>query len=148
MTRAASGTADEAAIRGVIDAITAAVRAKDVDAMLAHCSRDIVTFDMVPPLAHEGVEAVRRVWTRTLAPFEAPLEHEVHRLDLVIAEDAAFARSLNRFGGTRADGGQAVGWVRSTLGFRRIGGSWKLVHQHVSVPFDMETGEAMVSLRP
>jgi hypothetical protein len=52
---------DEAAVRAVIDAIVAAVRSGDVEAMLAQCSPDVVTFDMVEPIQHEGVNSVRRV---------------------------------------------------------------------------------------
>jgi ketosteroid isomerase-like protein len=42
-------SADEAAVRAVVDAIVKAVRAKDVEAMLAQCAPELVTFDMVPP---------------------------------------------------------------------------------------------------
>jgi hypothetical protein len=31
---------------------------------------------------------------------------------------------------------------------RKIDGQWKVVHEHVSVPFDMETGKAMLDLKP
>lgn len=27
-------------------------------------------------------------------------------------------------------------------------GRWKVVHEHVSMPFDMETGKAMLDLKP
>lgn len=67
MTRENSMSADEAAVRAVIDAITNAVRAEDVEALLSHCAPDIATFDMVPPLKHEGAEAIRRLWAKTLA---------------------------------------------------------------------------------
>lgn len=69
-----SKSAEEAAVRAVIDATTNAVRAKDVDAMLAHCAPDLVTFDIVPPLEHEGADAIRRLWAQTLAAFVPPLD--------------------------------------------------------------------------
>jgi ketosteroid isomerase-like protein len=41
-----------------------------------------------------------------------------------------------------------VSWLRSTLGFRKIDGRWRVAHQHVSVPFDMESGQAKLDLKP
>jgi ketosteroid isomerase-like protein len=148
MTRENSKSADEAAIRAVMDAIAKAVRAKDVEAMLAECSPDIVTFDMVPPLRHQGAQAIRGLWARTLSPFAAPLDYEVHELDICVDGEVAFVRCLNRFGGAKADGPRVVNWLRSTFGLRRIDGRWKVVHEHVSVPFDMETNKAMLQLKP
>jgi uncharacterized protein (TIGR02246 family) len=139
---------DEAAVRAVIDALTTAVRAKDVEAMLAQCAPDIVTFDMVPPIKHEGADAIRRLWARTLAEFDPPVDYEFRELQITVGDDVAFARSLNRFGGTKAGGKSIVNWLRSTLAFRKIDGKWKIVHEHISVPFDMETGKAILDLQP
>jgi ketosteroid isomerase-like protein len=139
--------ADEAEIRAVIEAIARAVRAKDVTGMLAHCAAEIATFDMVPPIVHEGAYSIGRLWDETLAPFDPPLEYEVTDLQIAVGGDVAFSRSLNRFGGTR-EGVRTANWLRSTCGFRRIDGRWMLVHEHVSVPFDMETGKALLDLEP
>ena len=50
--------------------------------------------------------------------------------------------------GTMVSGDEVSMWVRATLGCRRIDGEWKIVHDHESVPFDPETGQALTSLRP
>jgi ketosteroid isomerase-like protein len=138
----------KAEVRAVIDAIADAVRAKDVEAMISHCAPEIATFDLVPPLKHEGADALRELWAKTLAAFVPPLEYEVHELDLVVGRDVAFSRSVNRFGGTRSDGKRIVNWLCSTIGLRKIDFQWKVVHEHVSVPFDMETGKALLKLEP
>ncbi|MGZ5151418.1 MAG: YybH family protein [Burkholderiales bacterium] len=148
MTGEDSKSPDEAAVRAVIESITKAVRAKDVEAMLAECSPQIVTFDMVPPLRHQGAQAIRGLWAKTLSPFQPPLDYEVHELEISVDGDVAFARCLNRFGGTKTGGRRVVNWLRSTFGLRKIDGRWKVVHEHVSVPFDMETGKAMLELKP
>jgi ketosteroid isomerase-like protein len=148
MLRENSQTTDEAAVRAVLGAITNAVRAADVEAMLTHCAPDIATFDMVPPLKHEGAAAIRRLWATTLAAFNPPLEYEVTQLELAVGSDIAFCRSLNRFGGTTREGKPVVNWLCSTLGLRKLDGNWKIVHEHVSVPFDMKTGKALLDLQP
>lgn len=138
---------DEAAVRGVIDALTSAVQHRDVEAMLAQCGPEIRFFDMVPPLQHKGADAIRAIWKQTLQAFET-IEYEVHRLDVAVGDDVAFSRSLNRFGGTKKDGTHIVNWLCMTLGFGKVDGTWKILHQHVSVPFDMETGKVLLDLEP
>ena len=148
MATAVNRSADEAAVHAVLDAIARAVRGGKVDAMLAHCSSDLVTFDLVAPLKHDGAEAVREVWAKALAGLEPPLDYDFQQLHIEVDGDLAFARCLNRFGGMRADGAQVVNWLRSTFVLRRMEGRWKVVHEHVSVPFDMQTGKALLELHP
>jgi ketosteroid isomerase-like protein len=137
---------DLPAIRAAIDAIMKAVRTNDVEAFLRHCSPDIVVFDMVPPLEQKGWDALRRSWGIALGSFEGPIEYEVDHLDICTSGDVAFSRSLAHFGGTSKDGKRVMNHLRSTLGFRKIGGQWKLVHEHFSVPFDMSNGQALLNL--
>src|SRR3979490_902784 len=108
MTREDSKSADEAAVRAVIESITKAVRAKDVEAMLAQCSPQIVTLDMVPPPRHQGRQAEPGLWARTPCPFDPRRDYEVHELDISVDGDVAFARCLNRFGGTKGGGRRIV----------------------------------------
>jgi ketosteroid isomerase-like protein len=35
-----------------------------------------------------------------------------------------------------------------TNAVRKIGGQWKVTHEHLSVPYDMETGKASLDLKP
>lgn len=144
--RPAPGRAEEAAIRRVIDRMVDAVRAKDVEALLRLCGPDLASFDLLPPLRHDGARAIRQLWAERLAAFEAPLDFEVNQLEIVAGTDVAFCRSLNRFGGSRGDSEPVVSWLCCTICLRKVDGQWKIVHQHVSVPFDMETGKALLHL--
>jgi ketosteroid isomerase-like protein len=143
-----SKSADEAAVHAVLESMARAVRTRNVDAMLAQCAPEVVTFDLVAPIKHEGADTLRQLWGKTLAAFEGQLDYDYQQLAIQVDGDVAFARSLNRFGGTTTDGTPVVNWLRSTLGLRRIDGRWKIVHQHVSVPFDMESGKALLELHP
>lgn len=41
--------------------------------------------------------------------------------------------------------GTAIGmWVRATSYLRRHDGAWTIVHEHASVPFDADTGQAVL----
>jgi ketosteroid isomerase-like protein len=139
---------DEVALRGLIDAIINAVRGKDIDGLLSCCAPEIANFDIVPPLKHEGAEAIRELWVRTLGSLVPPLNYDVHDLELMLGAGVAFSRSLNRFGGTTTEGQRITRWLCATLGFRKIHGRWKLVHQHFSVPLDIVSGQALFELTP
>ena len=137
---------DLPAIRALIDAIMKAVRTNDVDAFLRLCAPDIVVFDMLPPLEQKGPQAIRQSWGIALGSFEGPIEYEVDHLDISISGDIAFSRSLVHYGGTTKEGTRITNHLRSTLGFRKVEGQWKVIHEHLSVPFDMKSGRALLEL--
>lgn len=138
----------EAEIRGLVTAWTKAAHAKDVDAVMALYAPDIVTFDLAPPLLHRA-DDIRRGLKEWFATFKGPVEFEFRDLDVTVGGDAAFCRSLNHLTGDRTSGERPDVWVRATICFKRIGGTWKAVHEHVSVPFRMDGSyRALVDLKP
>jgi ketosteroid isomerase-like protein len=142
------GKSEENAIRRVIEQMAMAIRAKDVEALISLCAPRIATFDMLPPLRHDGPDAIRKLWHDALEPFVTPVDYEVNQLEVIAGSDVAICRSLNRFGGVRKTGEHVVNWLCSTVGLRKIDGRWKVVHEHVSVPFDMNSGKALLHLEP
>ena len=49
----------------------------------------------------------------------------------------------------RNSGQQTSVWVRTTMCFRKQGGEWIVVHEHVSVPFYMDGSyKAAIDLEP
>jgi PhnB protein len=138
---------DEAQIRALIDAWAKALRAKDVDGVLAHVAADIVTFDLAPPLLSTGADAKGlQAW---FATWRGPLGYEIRDLKITAADDAAFCHCLSRLRGTKVDGGKNEVWFRQTLCFRKIRAAWKIAHQHESVPFYMDGSyRAAVDLEP
>jgi ketosteroid isomerase-like protein len=148
MTIGSSTDEDELAVQTVIQGFVRAVKLKDVEGMLAFCAPDVVTFDMMPPLRHDGANAVREIWTKTLAAFDAPMQCDTRHLKVFVSDKIAFGRCLVKFGGKRLDGGASSTWMCMTLGLRKIERDWKIVHQHVSVPVDMESGRALLDLEP
>jgi ketosteroid isomerase-like protein len=139
---------EEAAIRSEMEAIANAVRAKDVDGFLSRCSPKIVVFDMLPPLVHKGMAAVRRNWAMALGRFQGHPDYEMRDLEVSLDGDVAFCHGLTRFGGTLKDGRRVATWLRSTIAFLKVDGRWKITHQHASVPIDMQSGMGMVGLEP
>ncbi|HEX8571458.1 MAG TPA: nuclear transport factor 2 family protein [Allosphingosinicella sp.] len=130
---------DEAGIRALIDDRTAAMRDKDSARAVATLASDAVAFELAPPLAL-GPEAARdeAALSAWLDGWEGPVGIEIRELHIEAGGDVGWSRSLNRLHG-RLKGGRDVDmWMRSTLGFRRIDGAWKIAHGHSSVPFLMD----------
>jgi ketosteroid isomerase-like protein len=142
-----SRAADEAAIRGIIGAWSRALQAKDAGALTAHYAPDLLSFDLAPPLATRGPDIPGlEAW---LAGWEGPIDHEIRDLSIEVGEDVAYSTSLNRMRATSTGGEQVDLWTRATIGFRKIDGRWRVVHEHVSVPFYMDGSErAALDLKP
>jgi uncharacterized protein (TIGR02246 family) len=139
---------DEAAIRGLIDEWAEAIRAKDVEASLAHYAPDVLIFDVVGPLRFVGSDAGRERLEQWLSSFEGPIDYENRDLSIVTGAEVAFCHSLNHVGATTTDGTRIDMYWRATVCLRRIGGDWTVTHTHSSVPFDAETGRAALDLEP
>ena len=60
----------------------------------------------------------------------------------------AFGHSLNRISGMLKNGKRSDYWLRWTTCFRKIDGSWLIVHHQASVPLDVESGKALRNLEP
>jgi ketosteroid isomerase-like protein len=136
-------------IRTQIDSWAAALRAKDVDALMSHYAPDAVTADLAPPLWNAGARTLRKNFEEWIASWAGPIEIEIRDVHVTAGDDVAFARSLNRIHGTRIGNETTDLWVRATICFRRIGRAWKVEHEHVSVPFYMDGSfRAAVDLKP
>ncbi|TIX40146.1 MAG: hypothetical protein E5W81_20850 [Mesorhizobium sp.] len=68
---------------------------------------------------------------------------------LMIDGDLAVAFGLSRMSGIKTDGTKVDSWSRRTIVLRRIGGSWKIIHEHASFPMAMDgSGRAVTDLLP
>ena len=138
----------EGQIRELIENWAESVRNKDVDGVMAHYAPDVTTFDIVPPLSMHGAENYKKGWDMWFDSIEGPIEYEIRNPQITASNDVAFCHSLNRVSSVSKKAGKEETWLRATVGFKKIGGEWLVTHEHVSVPFDMETGRAAVDLKP
>jgi len=95
-----------------------------------------------------GAEAKGKNWARVFAPYQRPLGYEIRDLAIIVGDSVAFGHSLNRISGTLKSGKRNDAWVRETICLRKTDGRWLIAHDHVSVPLDMEKGEALLNLQP
>jgi uncharacterized protein (TIGR02246 family) len=138
---------DQAQIRRVIESSADAIRAKDVDAVMANYAPDLVVFDMTPPL-QVNAQGYRQNFARWFASVEGPIDYEIGQLRIAASGDLGVCSMIGRVKSTDKRGKKRDGGVRVTTSLRKIDGKWLVVHEHVSVPLDMTTGEALMSLAP
>ena len=148
MAAETSRATDEAEIRALIDARAEAVRAKDVDGAMSSVATDLLAFDVVNPLRYSGADAARERLEDWFGSFEGPLGYEMADLSIATGGDIAYCHSLNRVSGTKVGGGGLVMWWRATVCWRRVGGTWRVAHEHSSVPFDPQSAMAALDLEP
>jgi uncharacterized protein (TIGR02246 family) len=140
--------ADEAKIRQQIAKIVEALRTKDLEGLKRLYAADVVSFDVEPPLQHVGVAAKLENWARVFEFFES-VSYEFRDLTLTVGDDVAFGRAFGRLSGTPKHGTATSGmWVRATLCFRKIDGTWLIAHDQVSVPLDVSSGKGVLDLQP
>ncbi|MFI0355625.1 nuclear transport factor 2 family protein [Actinomadura sp. 9N407] len=123
--------------------------AKDLDALMASIADDVVSYEHGEHLQYVGVQAVREVCERSLgAGGEAEVSLDVPDLKILVRDDLAVAWGLNHVRVNQADGRTTDAWSRGTRVFERKDGEWLMVHQHLSVPYALDTGKALTGLRP
>ncbi len=148
MVAATQRATDEADIRQRIGKLAEAIRAMNLEAVMSIYAPDVVSFDIVPPLQHVGVEAKRKNWIDAFAMYQHPLGYEIHDLTITVGDNVAFGYSLNRISGTLKNGSRTDFWLRSTTCFRKIDGKWLITHDQISVPLDLESSRALLNLNP
>jgi ketosteroid isomerase-like protein len=143
-------TLDEIQIRQLVEEKAAALRARDPKAMVAGYGPDAVVFNLAPPLRQPGDARDPGPIEQWLSTFEGPMDAEVRDLSVAVAGDVAFCTSLNRLTATPRGRIESFDlWHRVTLGLRRLDGRWQIVHEHESVPFEMDGSfQASISLTP
>ena len=142
-------TRAEAEVRAVLDSWLKAVRTGDVAAITANYHPDSVAFDAVSALQFKGVEAYVKHWRSCMETVPAgTMVFEVHQAVIAADGDVAFCHGLTRCGVIAPDGTEQLGWTRMTQCYRRSSGRWRIVHEHFSAPFDMETMTMLLDLEP
>ena len=128
---------DKTAILAVIDSMTRARYEKNSEAIAAPYAPDAAIFSLAPPLVHQGIDSAEtQDW---LDSWNGPIQIEPRDFQLAVAEDIAFCYGYMRMTGNKNGVDQTVSfWMRETLCLERNGNSWRIVHEHTSVPFYMD----------
>jgi uncharacterized protein (TIGR02246 family) len=141
---------DQAAIKALEDSLVAAVKAKDVDKIMANYvnSPDFVVFDVIPPRQYTGWDAYKKDWTGFLGQCKDAPTMELSELSVDVDHRLAVGHSIQRIACTDAKGNRIDFTVRATDAYHKSKGKWLIAHEHVSVPVDLATGKADLTSKP
>jgi len=146
----ASATDAQGAIRALEASFAAAVRARDVDQIMAKytVSDALVVFDVDPPRQYTGWQAYKEHWQRFLAGCKDTPTMEISDLEIYGGNRYAYSHSVQHFACTDQQGKKLNLILRVTDGYANFGGEWLIAHEHVSVPVDLTTGKADLQSKP
>lgn len=122
----------------------------DIDGIIEFYADDVVAYDMMPPLSFDGRDSYRGAWERANSgEMKAPWIYETKEQHILIDGDLACVHRLAKCGATSAETGKVEqGWTRHSMTLQRRDGEWLIVHDHYSVPIDMESGKGLMDLKP
>ena len=126
--------AEERKIRTLVEGWAEAVRRQDIDAILANHSPDLVMFDVPPPFESVGLEAYRKTWDEFFACGGGLGIFDIDDMTITAGDDVAFVIARMRCAERDKDGNKTDLRFRLTVGLRKTGGEWTIVHEHHSVP--------------
>lgn len=142
---------DIAAIKSLIAARETAIANADAEAAIEPFARDVVVYDLQPPLAFAGANArdaeALHDWLKTWKESGPRVEFRESRM--LIDGDLGVVYGLSHMQGEKIGEGEVELWFRTTLVFTRSEGGWTIAHEHNSVPMTMDgSGLAAVDLKP
>ena len=110
-----------------------AVHSGDLDVVVSGHDADIVMFDVPPP--HDGVrglQAYRHTWPGFFEWQASGASFDIVELEVTEGQDVAFAWALLKCGTPEGFADEPDRRLRLTVGLRKQGDRWIVVHEHHS----------------
>jgi ketosteroid isomerase-like protein len=139
---------DEEQIRKEFEEWFRDASAKDLDAVMTKIGDDALSYEHETPLQYSGAAAIREVCRKGFEAAKGNFRWDIPDLQVIVRDDIAVTWGLNHMQSHEPGRQKSEVWSRGTRVFRKIDGKWKMIHQHVSFPFDPETGKARMDLKP
>ena len=91
-------------------------------------------FDVPPPFLSRGLDAYMETWEKFLSCSEKPVVFDFHDVKVTAGKDVAFATAIGRCVSVDLNGKREELEFRLTMGLRKMDGSWRVMHEHHSLP--------------
>jgi uncharacterized protein (TIGR02246 family) len=109
---------------------------------------EVLTYGVLGALQATGNDAVEAQMNAWFDGYREGPQYAVHDLRVDADGDLGYCAFVYHVTGVLNGGDEISMAVRATLVCKRIDGRWLIVHDHESVPFDVETGLALTNLQP
>lgn len=126
----------------VIEAWDQALLGQQVDDLIQQCAADISMFDVSSQL--DGVAQYKTEWEKFSPYFNDEMKISRRDVRLYAADDLVVMHCHSKVENPILKGKLEMPWCRTTLCLQKKDSVWLVVHQHISMPVDMLTGQAIV----
>ena len=127
-------SANEAAIRDLIENWSHAVRSENRGDIRKDHDPDIVMFDVPRPFQSRGIDQYMATWELFFSTVEKPVTFYLTDVDVTAGVDVAFATAIGHCVDIDKAGRREPLDFRLTMGFRKIDARWRITHEHHSLP--------------
>jgi ketosteroid isomerase-like protein len=124
---------NEKDVRELIENWAKAVRNKDIDAILAFHSTNLVMYDVPEPFQSAGLDEYRKTWDLFFG-CAGRIVFDILELNIVADDQVAFAFGKLECLDKNEQGDYVPLFFRLTVGLKKIKGEWSILHEHHSVP--------------
>lgn len=138
--------ADE--LRALVDERVQAISNRDARYLADAQDQNVLAYNVLPPLWLRGSGEVAEQTRAWFDGYSRGPDYEVRDLQIDVDGSVGSTAFLYHVTGTLHSGDEVSMWVRATLVWRRVDGTWRIVHDHESVPWDPSTGEGRIDLKP
>jgi ketosteroid isomerase-like protein len=138
-------------INALLTRYVRAIHDKDPAAVARCYTKDVVAYDLAPPLEFDSRAAVTdpAVLEQWFASWDGPIGSAATHLHIRAGGDVGYAFALRHMTGRKKSGEAVDMWFRATATVAKENGDWKITHIHNSVPFAMDgSGRAELNLKP
>jgi len=146
VTPALAENKGEKEIHALLNDALNAFKAKDLDKMMSFYdhSANLVAYDVVPPVQYTGWDSYKKDFSDFFALFDGPISDEASDMAIVAEGNLGYSRMVEHVTGKQKNGQLMDMLVRVTDVYRKSKGKWLIIHEHVSVPVDLDSGKAVM----
>ncbi|OTG87726.1 hypothetical protein B9T31_04340 [Acinetobacter sp. ANC 4558] len=113
-----------------------AIAKLDIYAISDLCERNMQVFDVSSQI--EGVSEFKNLWQEYKPYFANNVRVYRKEIKIFVESDLAFMHCYAKVDHAESDKLLNLPWCRTTLCFQKNHGKWKIAHQHISVPQNLE----------
>ena len=124
------------------------IKNQNLSKAISFFASDVISFDVLEPIQNIGVETVKlrlKDWFSSMTKIN---DFKITQERIQATSDLAYCSSLNHIDGLKPDGTKNDMWWRETTCYKKTNGTWKITHIHASSPFSLETGKAVIEIKP
>jgi uncharacterized protein (TIGR02246 family) len=132
--RRSQSSADEAEIRNLVERWSKGVRDQDRAEIRKDHDADILMFDVPPPFRIRGIDEYMDTWETFFSSSEKPVRFNFTDVEVTAGGDVAFATAVGHCVNIDKEGQREALDFRLTMGLLKIGGRWRVTHEHHSLP--------------